>query len=331
MKNKGILGSAALFLILTSSFNLRGQNRENPNFSARLSNGVSVLFKTTTEPKSSFRSISGTIRVNSMSINRVLVDRVERVFFGYDLELEPLNETKQYKVSIKPLDRGFADGVAQSGTMREITGQSGASSTGASLLRFPQPQVVADGDTLVLDLLINRKTGVKLVDEITISSGDVLERSTPTDIRPASDFSLEDVRLSMKNQQLLINGELVAGGPDAPGSCEGKFIFFYLPGRGRFVFSIKPQEGFAFRKIGVIHHNRISFSVGGDSYEWVSTAPILPTGGNWNLWVLHEPNYQPEYGFNPQDRLIKGTAAAGNVRQKNQFFFGAMGSVRALR
>ena len=266
-----------------------------------------------------------------MSINRVLVDRVERVFFGYDLELEPLNETRQYKVSIKPLDRGFAQGVARSGTMREITGQSGTSSGDASLLRFPQPQIVADGDTLVLDLLINRKTGVKLVDEITILSGDILARSTPTDTGPAIDFSLDDVHLFMKDQQLLINGELVAGGPNAPGSCEGKFIFFYLPGRGRFVFSIKPQEGLAFQKIGSIQTNRISFSVGGDSYEWVSGAPILPTGGHWNLWVLHEPNYQPEYGFTLQDRLIKGTAAACNVRQKNQFFFGAMGSVSALR
>ncbi len=34
-------------------------------------------------------------------------------------------------------------------------------------------------------------------------------------------------------------------------------------------------------------------------YEWLSGSPVLPGGGVWNLWVLHDPNYTPLFGSEP--------------------------------
>jgi hypothetical protein len=292
-----------------------GQNKERQPLSVSLKSGVSVQFKTRTEPSDSFKSISGIIRANSTGIHRVLVDRIERIFFGYDLELESLPETKTYRITIKPLDRDIAQELSLSGAMKELTAQPGANPGDARLLRFPPPQVVEDGDTLAFDILVNQKTGVKLVDLLTVLSPGALATSATQDPVPARDFSLEDVRLLMKDHQLFVNGELKAGGPTMQGSCEGEFIFFYLPGRGRYVFSIKAHEGIGFQKVGAIQNNRLSFAAGGESYEWVSSAPIVGGGGNWSLWVLHQPNYRPGYG-------------AGNDQQ---FVFGAMDGARALR
>src|SRR5205807_2137611 len=41
------------------------------------------------------------------------------------------------------------------------------------------------------------------------------------------------------------------------------------------------------------------FTLDGTRYEWLSSAPILPGGGAWNLWVLHDPKYAPIFGSDP--------------------------------
>jgi hypothetical protein len=33
---------------------------------------------------------------------------------------------------------------------------------------------------------------------------------------------------------------------------------------------------------------------GGDKYEWVSSEPVIAQGGKWNIWVLHDADYQPQ-------------------------------------
>jgi len=34
----------------------------------------------------------------------------------------------------------------------------------------------------------------------------------------------------------------------------------------------------------------------GELYEWLSSESILPNGGTWNLWVLHDTGYTPLFG-----------------------------------
>ena len=46
----------------------------------------------------------------------------------------------------------------------------------------------------------------------------------------------------------------------------------------------------------MLDENRIVFTVDGERYEWLSSASILPNGGTWNLWVLHDTNYTPLFG-----------------------------------
>ena len=72
-------------------------------------------------------------------------------------------------------------------------------------------------------------------------------------------------------------------------------LWFYLPGRGRYIFSIIPYEGYPFQNIGKIENNKISFSLDGDLYEWISSSPIIGDGGNWQIWVLRDSSYRPEF------------------------------------
>ena len=128
----------------------------------------------------------------------------------------------------------------------------------------------------------------------------------------ARDFSLADVQLTMQNYRLLINGELVAGGEDgAVSRFSGGLIYFYLRGRGRFDFSIRPDAGPGFQKLGVIQNNKISFSIGSDTYEWISSAPIVGAGGTWNLYVWHRPDYELDSRYR-NSRILIG--ASGGIQ-----------------
>jgi hypothetical protein len=91
--------------------------------------------------------------------------------------------------------------------------------------------------------------------------------------------------------------------------CTGALLWFYVPERGRFIFSLVPREGYQFKKIAVLDDNKIEFSVNGERYEWVSSTSILPNGGTWNLWVLHDPDYTPLFGSEtapPRSAIKKG-------------------------
>jgi hypothetical protein len=91
-------------------------------------------------------------------------------------------------------------------------------------------------------------------------------------------------------------------------------LWFYIPDRGRFIFSLVPREGYEFAKIAVVDDNRIEFTVNNERYEWLSSESILPNGGTWNLWVLHDPYYTPLFGS--ESRVPRTPAKGPNVFDK---------------
>jgi hypothetical protein len=66
-----------------------------------------------------------------------------------------------------------------------------------------------------------------------------------------------------------------------------------VPGKGLFILSIRPHEGYDFQKVGVAEGSKISFSYSADKYELVSRDPVIAFGGKWHIWVLLVTNYQP--------------------------------------
>jgi hypothetical protein len=150
-------------------------------------------------------------------------------------------------------------------------------------------------------VLVNPQTGVKIVDLIRISSEakvmknaiELQPLNSAKELKPLPDLSPETFELSVKNFRLLINEQTVLGAENpVRGGVSGPIIWFYLPERGRFIFSITPYEGYDFQKIGFVQGNKIAFQIAGDRYEWISTTPVFSGGGN--LWVLHDPNYSPQ-------------------------------------
>jgi hypothetical protein len=135
---------------------------------------------------------------------------------------------------------------------------------------------------------------VRIVDVVSVTFDRATLRESYLESAP-KDFTLDAVALAVKNYSLTINGNLVSKSKSSIG-CTGALLWFYVPERGRFIFSLVPREGYDFAKVAVLDGNRIEFTVNGERYEWLSSASILPNGGTWNLWVLHDAAYTPLFG-----------------------------------
>src|SRR6185295_819656 len=162
---------------------------------------------------------------------------------------------------------------------------------------FPKsttPQTLDDGDAVSLELLVNQESGAKIVDVVSVTFDRTRLRENNPDSIP-KDFTLNAVALGVKNYRLLLNGYEVSKSKSSIG-CTGALLWLYIPERGRFIFSLVPREGYDFAKIAVLDENKIEFTVNGERYEWISGASILPNGGTWNLWVLHDTSYTSLFG-----------------------------------
>lgn len=262
------------------------------NASCRLPNGIRVAFANETEPPGAIQFALSMVETEAAGgIHRVFIDEAAGVFFGYDVKVEPVPNTKQIRVFILPMSEEYEQRLRKRATFQTRSVNQDFKSP--SLFQTQTSHVVNDGDMLSIDALVNQSTGVKIVEIIKTSLEEIQLGGNPAKTDEVRDFSIDDVELTVMNYRLRVDGEVIAG--DRPtGGCSGAVIWFYLPERGRFILSIRPHQGYDFQKIGVIGNNRISFTAGGEHYEWISTTPVVNMSGRFNLWVLHDSAYRPE-------------------------------------
>ena len=254
-------------------------------------------------------------------IHRVLTDAQQNVVFGYDLWISADPLTKKFSVAVLPADEAFRRSFLKDFTPLQAKG---------AFATFPNsttPQTLDDGDAVSLELLVNQESGVKIVDVVSVTFDRARLRESELESAP-KDFTLDAVALSVKNYSLSINGSLVNKSKSSFGAS-GALLWFYVPDRGRFIFSLVPREGYQFEKIAVLDENKIEFTVNGERYEWVSGAPILPNGGSWYLWVLHDTSYTslfPSPVPVPKSAQKKGP----NVLEKLEGIITSQGAVLTL-
>lgn len=229
-------------------------------------------------------------------VHRVLVDTEGHFVFGYDLTVEPMLATKQFKIFVKPLSAELEKQLrARDAARLAPAEQNQQARISKTLPRVAEAQIIGDGDELALDLLVNQQSGVKIVDLVKVSAAPFRSPDVAFAYPPPRDFTLNNVELALRDFKLRINDEEVAA-KNVARECKGALVWFYVPGRGRFIFSLAPHAGYDFRKIGVIEDNKISFALEGTTYEWISRASVINanSSGKWNLWVLHDKDYTPE-------------------------------------
>lgn len=294
MKNRSAM---LLLCFLCMGVSAMAQSPSQRQVVLSVSNGGFISFRsetsTTAPAKSSGdQNVASLIRSQALPdenliIHRVLSDAARRVIFGYDLWVNSDPISRKFSLAVLPAADDFR---------RTFLKESARRSTDlfATFPKSTRPQTLDDGDAVSLELLVNPETGLKIVDVLRVT----FDRSTLFDTTPGTlpkDFTLDAVAMGVRNYELTVNGRLVGKGKSTS-ACTGSLLWVYVPNHGRFIFSLVPRHGYDFKKIGIVRDNLIEFVANNQLYEWISTVPILPNGGTWNLWVLHDPSYTPLFG-----------------------------------
>ncbi|MDQ4123886.1 MAG: GWxTD domain-containing protein [Acidobacteriota bacterium] len=318
MKNKFAKIMFLAFCCFFVTWNEAAAQQSSVSFNKK---GISVVFKIeTSSPESTKQSLGGVYFTGynetekESRVHRVLGDRAGGVYFGYDLVIETQAESNKFKVSVRPLSINPPEQMR----LGDLTARS--------LPKYPEDMIVEDGDTIALDVLVNPQTKVKIVDLITITTkkprtaSDVSSFTTTTasggfgsgrsenfsNRQKPRDFTPNDVKLRLTSPKLFVNGSLSQiRGSQWEGIIEGSVISLYIPEKGRFIFSLFPQENFNFRKDAILENSKIVFHANGERYELISSAPISSEGGNWSLWMLNDPDYKPDLTFASMEEFLQ--------------------------
>ncbi|MBO0858322.1 MAG: hypothetical protein J2P21_07645 [Chloracidobacterium sp.] len=281
MKSKNVF-FPSIFVMLFLGF---AQGAAQPREQGFRLNGVVVTFLPTASDPATLEGITRSYGIDGNTISMSLINESTDMYISYRLKVERLDDTTKLKISVLPPTEEEIRHMNESVWLKKLKRNwPNKSNYGpAPLPRYPEPRIINISDKVELPLLINSQTGARISDVLRF------EIDKP---RPVRDFTLDDVALKLASFRLLINGETRSG--DKPfGGFAGPLPWFAVPGKGRFILSIQPHEGYNFQKIGVIEDNAISFTFGGDNYEWISGGPVIDHGGKYHLWVLYDPNFEP--------------------------------------
>ncbi|HSK73157.1 MAG TPA: GWxTD domain-containing protein [Pyrinomonadaceae bacterium] len=349
MKNKflafAILIFSCFFAVSTA---VKGQH-SSVSFNKK---GISVVFKVETSTPETTKQTFGSVYFTGYDetekesrVHRVLADRESGLYFGYDLVIESGSEPNKFKVSFRPLSMTPPETLRLSDlTMRslpkypeDLTVEDG-DTIALDLLYNPQTKVkIVDlikittkkpqsSDTSLFTTTASSSgfgtkpgTGVGASSGTGTSSGTGVSSGSGTSgglfSKPAvRDFTPDDVKMRLTSPKLLINGSLGAfRGSEWKGIIEGSVIYFYIPGKGRFIFSLFPHNNFNFQKNAALESNKITFDSNGERFELISDEPIVNGGGDWNLWVLSDPDFKPNMSFNSDSTDFVQYGAAGSA------------------
>ncbi len=242
---------------------------------------------------------AGGIAMEPDTIHRLMTDKLKRAYFGYDLVIEQAHADNGYLATFQPPTH-------LEGLLARLHG--GETMTLMPPPKYPAPQIVHDGDIIELELMASPDGKQKLTDYIQILAHDPEPSPAKTTAEPR-DFTVDDGPVKFDESRFTIweQGQLFKEGgfepfwTPRPNRIAGSYswhqgatfwVAFPGQGQGRYVLSLIPHEGFS--KAGTIRDNVISFEDEGRQYEIRFMSPIAGAGKAWNIYMMHDPTFEPE-------------------------------------
>jgi hypothetical protein len=254
------------------------------------------------------------------NIFRVMIDRMTRTYFGYEVRVEPLAQRNDFRMTFHPLD--LSPKVLESihidnpstWTKRDV----GAAAARPMYPVRDAPDVVHTLDVIAVDLLANQDTRQKIVDYVVLQwpnrswSFDMpIRRGFDYAPGNARDFRLEDVRLALAAPVVSVNDRIEGNSRQEEA---GTRILVYVQNHGLYRLSLVPQPGY--RKAGAVRGTSLTFTSGADRFVIGSSSPIAPGNGPFNLYVMEEPGWKPPSNQGNPEVLIMATDAPGQYGQQ---------------
>ncbi len=216
------------------------------------------------------------------SFYRVFLDSSQKLVFAYELQLEVAGsgDAGTFHVRVNPVGEEFHQNYRDAPWLR---GWSGGQPLPTFAAAFdPRPMRV--GDQLSIRVLRNPSTGQVVSDNLRLSPPELSRRSLEP---PGAN------QLRLSNLTVLEDGTPIVQGLN--GGVVGRYVMFYLPGHGAFVFSRnRPAGDPRFRPAAQVEDATITFTWQGRRYQCVNDGPVSSEPGPAELWIAVEAGYRPQ-------------------------------------
>jgi hypothetical protein len=249
---------------------------------------------------------------------RSVMDSLNHEYFGYEVLL---------------VEQQSGTYLATFGKLPISSMEASATTAGSGLLEqwsiraiaLPEPRIVHEGDVIGIELMTDATTGDKLIEDVTIQPfsqratigspiplmgrpgpGQPGDRAVPTVEGTPRDFSAADAEMRLTLPRVSLNGTVQSTAGRAP-SVTGNLVWFYIPGRGRYILSLVPRPELDFHKTGEVRGGRITLTLNGDAITLECFSEIVTGHAPYNLYVLRDSKWEPTA------QAQKGQLAIGSV------------------
>ena len=112
--------------------------------------------------------------------------------------------------------------------------------------------------------------------------------------------------MQIRQPRVTLNGAAQSTAARTP-NANGSLVWFYLPGRGRYVLSLAPRPELDFKKAGELRGGSIKFTLGEDTITLECSNEIASGHAPYVLYVLRDAVWEPTA------QAQKGQFAIGSV------------------
>jgi hypothetical protein len=157
-----------------------------------------------------------------------------------------------------------------------------------SLMSYPVPQLLQDGDTITLELYSDNKTGQKVVEDIHFGkqASMVLRKGAARAVYADDDLKIVQPRVRKNG----LPQELSEVG----GELDGPVLWMYIPGDGRYVLSLRPHPELGFARAGEVVGNSLQFVLAGNVFRVECAERIADAGsGTYVVYALQDSAWEP--------------------------------------
>jgi hypothetical protein len=134
---------------------------------AVLDSGVTLRYKTVVEPplkNSAFVPMGGAYGTSGDTMQHAIYDKAAQSYFGYEMTVSPGTDASSRRVSFGPV---ILERIRKA--LKSVSGDLPLNP--APLPAYPAPQVVYNGDTIAMDLMVSPDGRERIVDYIHFTFG----------------------------------------------------------------------------------------------------------------------------------------------------------------
>ncbi len=232
------------------------------------------------------------------SFYRIFRDDNNLAVFAYELQVARTADGENFRVTAKPATQAFAARFA------DADGGKPTPTLSASL----ESPLLSSGQAFEIPIPTAPELGQTLTDTVQIL---MAQRGVENEATSAS------ARIQFLGLKVSIHGQPVT--PSGAGAdVAGRYTMFFLPGHGGYFFSTEPVAQPQFLGVGIVDGDHLTFTIDNEMYDCTTRAPILVHSTRGQLWVYHDPNYQPGGNWTKADltttRQEFFTAASDSLR-----------------